>query len=67
VRKRTNSTSGGGVPPSLASWKTSLPLGSRDPVLQIPDSLEEAKRLFSQLPPLPPGRSLAMSEPAKKV
>lgn len=52
---------------SVVRQRTRLPLGSRDPVLNIPGSLEEAKRFFSRLPPLPPGRRLVMSEQVKKL
>ena len=56
VRKRTASTSCGGLPISRKPWL-------------IPGSLEEAKRYFARLPPAPPGRKFIspMSQIKKKV
>ena len=52
------STSGGGIPLSVASKRTKLPAGKRDPVVVVPGSLEEAISLFRKLPPPPPGRNI---------
>ena len=52
----------------MASRRTKLPAGARDPIILIPDSLEEARRFFTRLPPLPPGRNLSvpMSQSGRK-
>ena len=64
-RKRFNSISGGGVPLSLASQRTNIVAGRRDPLVLVPGSLEEAKNLFSKLPPFPPGRKIFNKMPVK--
>ena len=61
------SVSGGGVPLSVASSRTRLLVGARDPVVVVPDSLQEARSLFSKFPPPPPGRSIPYPIMAKKA
>ena len=45
---------------SLASGRTKLHTGARNPLVVVPRSLEEARRLLDRLPPPPPGRNIVV-------
>ena len=58
-RRRVFSISGGGgIPLSVANNRTRQHPGSRDPLIRIPNSLEDAKELLHKFPPAPPGRRI---------
>ena len=60
ARRRVGSLSGGGIPLSVVSRRIRPTTGDRDPVVVVPGSLEEARKFFDRLPPLPPGRNLTI-------
>ena len=52
---------------SIANGRTRIRNGARDPLVVVPGSLEEARRLFSRLPPPPPGRNIVPMSATQKV
>ena len=61
-RRRIYSTSGGGIPLSLA--RRGLAPGTRETLVMVPGNLQQAKEMMSKFPPAPPGRTI--DDPAVK-